>query len=208
VEPTTLKAPEKNRNIKLVAVDSVTIEQVKSAVSKAASDSDCKAEMELVSRNRSTHSSTFRARITGIREDKYDRLLLPESWPTGVKICDWRGSWRPLQKRDKIKVFVGNLDKTLPDFRVQQHLRQIYMNAGFSIEDMSAEKFVGKRQTSSIPKCLNLIVSIKTKTAGVTMEPIWNAIAENKIPPNVFIRQWVVHDEVRDKKTANWTCMP
>ena len=183
--------PKQDKHLKLVASGSMTLEQVKKAVEKASGVELKEIEIELVSKNPRSYSCTYRTRIKGLRIDRHRELLLPSSWPSGMKVCEWRGAWRPLAKFEKIKLFVGNLCANMAHDKVERNLKAIYEHAGCKISSVSSEKFTGKRTKKDGDRCLNLIVALHAVSAGISMEPIWSAVAENKIPANLYIRQWL-----------------
>ena len=66
------------------------------------------------------------------------------------------------------------------------------------INRSSAEKFEGKKQSS----CLNVIVSLTSAKAGISMEPIQRARAAGRVPATVFIRKFV--EQRRKSPLETW----
>ena len=183
--------PRQDKHLKLVVSDSMTLEEVKKAVENASGADYKEIETELVSNNPRSYSSTYRTRIKGLRFDRHRDLLLPSSWPSGMHVCEWRGAWRPLAKFEKIRLFVGNLSTDMAHDKVERNLKAIYEHAGCKITSVSSEKFNGKRTKSADDQCLNLIVTLNASSTGISMEPVWSAVADNKIPANLYVRQWL-----------------
>ena len=196
------KGPKRDRQLKLVVASSVKLDDVRTAIESASAVGQKQVEIELVCKNPLSYSCTYRARIRQVRIDKLKQLLSPESWPSGMKVSEWRGIWKPLARFDDIKIFVGNLCTDMAHDRVEQNIQSLYEQAGFSITDISSKKFIGNRHSTDSRKgCLNLIVTLKASSKGVSMEPIWNAMVAGKIPAKLYIRQWIDRDEDR---TARW----
>ena len=137
--------PKQDKHLKLLVADTLTLDQVKNAIENASGIDFKEIEVELVSTNPRSYSCTYRARIKGLRLDRHRELLKANSWPSGMKVSEWRGAWRPLLKHDKIKIFVGNLHSDMSHDKVQRNVKGIYERAGYSISHVSSEVFIGNR---------------------------------------------------------------
>ena len=182
--------------LKVRVGDKFSIEQVTDTVLKATGSSSDKVLVEPMDGTGKDCSMAYRIKVKEVRADL--DLLVPSLWPSGMVVAKWKGPWYPIKPKSTIKIFVGNLDpKARPEW-IAQRLENIYGSAGVIINRSSAEKFEGKKQSS----CLNVIVSLTSAKAGISMEPIQRARAAGRVPATVFIRKFV--EQRRKSPLETW----
>ena len=181
------------KRIKVQVGSNFSSDQVSDAVAKATNSSTDKILVEPLEGS----TMAYRVKIQEVRVDL--NLLKPELWPKGMVVSQWKGPWYPLKPRTSIKVFVGNLSQEAKPEWIAQRLRNIYTAAGVKIESAEAVKFTGKREST----CLNLIVSLKAESPGISMEPVQRERASGKLPSRLFIRKFTEHKE--DHPGETWS---